>query len=147
MTIRPRSMRVIATVILLTIVSIALVVFPLSHHASAHQAYTGSMAYNCDDQPSQQAEGYTYWPCEPIGIGSQCLNIHSSPHVHTPVVKCAYTSEAAQGVFSVICQITGDQVAGFDNIWDRLIAPYGAATAYVSDYYIDTTNLGTFSYT
>ena len=58
---------------------------------------------------------------------------------------CAYNWEH---VFNVICQTTGDYVtgpAGTTPIWDRLIPPDNQATAYVSDYYLDTTNQGDYS--
>lgn len=103
-------MRVITTLILLTIVSIALVAFPLSHHASAKadqattSTDTGSPYYNCDLQQYQSIGAYPeVWPCQPIGIGSSCLYIHIGPFLDAPLASpnCVYADQAANGFFNV----------------------------------------------
>ena len=133
---------VITIILLFTIAGgITLVTVPWSHatSAKAEGPLTGNQFQNCNLQLPQTEWGYTFYPCAPIGLGSYCLTIHYSPHLTSRVAVCPYTDWAVLGYFDVICQTTGDNVFN-TNIWDELVPQNGEPAAYVSDYYMDTSN-------
>ncbi len=143
-----RSKWVIGIIMLLTIVGITLVTVPWNHAPSA-KAATNDQTQHCDDQPSTHIspQGYAYYPCPSIGLGSKCLNVHSSPSTDpATVITCATSYPYQDGYFYVMCQTAGDEVEGISNFWDELVPQNGAQTAaYVSDYYIATANVATLS--
>lgn len=68
--------------------------------------------------------------------GGANLNVHSEPQLSAPVVG---QLAAGQSV-TIACQTTGDEVNGTSDIWDQL-----APGRYVSDYYVNTPVVGSFT--
>lgn len=142
-----RNKWVIGSILLFAILGIALVAVPWNHASSAKAA--AHEQTHCDDQKSTSAiQGIVYYPCPTIGLGSKCLNVHSRPSTDwTTVIACTTSYPNQDGSFYVICQTTGDEVAGITNIWDEVLPPPNVTqtAAFVSDYYIDTANMATLS--